>query len=294
MAGAVVFVALVASGAFVLVRLAPGDAVTDMQLTISDPTVIAAARTRLGLDQSIATQYVRWAKGLVHLDLGQSSRFGLPVATLVGDRLVNTAKLAGIALLTATLLGVPAGIYTGTRSRRLARSLLASASVALVACPPILATIGLLLVAISTGWLSTTPGSLALPVIALALPTAAVLERLQSQSSSQAALSPNVLAAAARGIPSSRLVWIHGARQSLRPVLGIFGIIVATLFSGSVAVETITAWPGLGRLMLDAVQGRDLFLVAGCAMAGAMLIAIGNLIADVVGAAIDPRLRESS
>jgi peptide/nickel transport system permease protein len=130
-----------------------------------------------------------------------------------------------------------------------------------------------------------------LPVIALALPAAAVLERLQSQASRQAAEDPSLLAAAARGVPSTRLVWIHGTRQSLRPVLGMLGIIIAALFSGSVAVELITSWPGLGRLTLDAVLGRDLFLVAGCALAVAALIALGNLIADILGALVDPRLR---
>ena len=147
----------------------------------------------------------------------------------------------------------------------------------IVACPPIIATLILLWVAVTTGWLSIAPGSLALPVIALAVPVAAMLERLQSQASAEAAHSTSVLAAAARGVPSSRLIWIHAARQSLRPVLGVYGIVVATLFSGSIAVETITGWPGLGRLMLDACSVAMCFLWSGCALAGAMLIAAGNL-----------------
>jgi peptide/nickel transport system permease protein len=87
---------------------------------------------------------------------------------------------------------------------------------------------------------------------------------------------------------------VHAGRQALRPVLGIYGIVMATLFSGSIAVETITSWPGLGRLMLEALLGRDLFLVAGCALAGAMLIVAGNLVADLLRAAADPRMRAAA
>jgi peptide/nickel transport system permease protein len=103
--------------------------------------------------------------------------------------------------------------------------------------------------------------------------------------------SPDLVAAAARGIPPARLVWVHGARQSLRPVLGIYGLIIGGLFSGSLAVEWVTSWPGLGRLTYDALVNRDLFLIAGCALAGAMLIAIGNFVADAARALADPRVR---
>jgi len=118
-----------------------------------------------------------------------------------------------------------------------------------------------------------------------------MLERLQSQATSEAISAPDLTAAAARGVPRSRLIWVHAARQSLRPVLGVYGIIIGSLFSGSLAVETIASWPGLGRLMYDALVARDLFLVAGCALAGAMFIAAGNFLADVLRALVDPRVR---
>jgi ABC-type dipeptide/oligopeptide/nickel transport system permease component len=93
-------------------------------------------------------------------------------------------------------------------------------------------------------------------------------------------------------VPWSRIVWVHALRPSLGPVLGVYGIIIATLFSGSVAVETVSSWPGLGRLMVDGLLSRDVFLVAGCALAGAMLIALGNLVADLLRVVTDPRIRE--
>jgi peptide/nickel transport system permease protein len=94
-------------------------------------------------------------------------------------------------------------------------------------------------------------------------------------------------------VPAVRLLWIHAARQSLRPVLGVYGIVIGTLFSGSLAVEAVTGWPGIGRLMYDALVGRDLFLVAGCALAGGVLIALGNVTADVIRAVVDPRIRNA-
>jgi peptide/nickel transport system permease protein len=131
-------------------------------------------------------------------------------------------------------------------------------------------------------------------MLALALPLAAMLERLQSQAAAEAFAAPDIVAAAARGVPVRRLIWIHAAKPAVRPVLGVAGIVVATLFSGSIAVETITGWPGLGRLMLDALLSRDLYLVSGCALAGAILVAVGNVVADILRAVADPRVGYAS
>jgi ABC-type dipeptide/oligopeptide/nickel transport system permease component len=131
---------------------------------------------------------------------------------------------------------------------------------------------------------------LILPTIALALPVAATLERLQSQSIADALARPSTLAARARGIHGARLLWRHGWRLSLAPILGTYGIIIGSLFSGSFAVEIVTSWPGLGALMLQALMVRDTYLVAGCAAAGATFLALGVLAADLVHALVDPRV----
>ena len=277
-----------------LVRLAPGDAASELSMTVADAAVAQAERARLGLDRPLHVQFGAWLAGLVRFDLGQSSRFGRPVAGLVAAKVANTAKLAGLALLIATVIGLPLGMLTGSRPASAIGIVVSAVSVFLVSCPPILATLGLLFFAAATGALSLAPGALALPTLALALPVAASLERLQSQAVAEVMAQPGLLAAAARGISPTRLLWIHAGRQALRPVLGIYGIVIATLFSGSMAVETITSWPGIGQLMLDALLGRDLFLVAGCALAGALLIVAGNLIADLLRATADPRAREAA
>jgi len=130
---------------------------------------------------------------------------------------------------------------------------------------------------------------LVVPATALALPIAAMFERVQSQSMADVIGQPYVLAALARGVPRSRVVWRDALRPALRPVAAVYGLVVGALFSGSFAVEVVTAWPGLGRLMLEALRARDLYLVAGCAAAGSVFLALGTLVSDMALAAIDPR-----
>jgi ABC-type dipeptide/oligopeptide/nickel transport system permease component len=134
---------------------------------------------------------------------------------------------------------------------------------------------------------------LVIPATALALPIAAMFERLQSQAMAEAMGQPYVLAAFARGVPRSRIVWRDALKPALRPTVAVYGLVVATLLSGSFAVETVTSWPGLGQLMLNALRARDLYLVAGCAAAGSFFLAIGTLVSDVVLALVDPRAVEA-
>jgi peptide/nickel transport system permease protein len=292
-AAALVFVLVVSTAAYVVARLAPGDETTADVIAGVDADTIARKRDQLGLNDPLPVQVGRWFAGLVRLDLGQSSYFQRPVSALVLERGLNTAQLAAVALLLATCLGIPLGVVTGAYPRRLTSRIIVPFSLALVACPPLVAALGLMFFAISTGALSIAPGALVLPAIALGLPVAALLERLQSQATADAMRAPDLVAAAARGITPARLVWRHAARQSLRPVLGVYGIVMGSLFSGSLAVELVTSWPGLGRLLYDAVLASDVTLVAGCVVAGACCLAIGNFLTDIMRAIVDPRAAES-
>jgi peptide/nickel transport system permease protein len=133
----------------------------------------------------------------------------------------------------------------------------------------------------------------ALPALALALPVAASLERMQSQATAETLAETYLVAARARGAAPARLVWRDALKPSLRPVVSIYGLIVGGLLSGSFAVEIVTSWPGLGRLMFDGLRARDLYLVAGCAALGSLFLVAGSLLSDVALALIDPRLREA-
>jgi peptide/nickel transport system permease protein len=307
---ALLLVFLVASASLVLTRLAPGDPSDDITL---DAAARARMRSELGLDRSIAEQYLTWLAHAVRLDFGHSVVYSRPVSDVLAERAMNTALLAGVALIAATLLGIPAGIYTGSYPRRLFAMLLRAISLVLLSIPPLLGSLLLVLVAARTGWFpiggmssisqSDLPWSawladvarhVALPVIALAAPLAATLERLQSQSIDEAQHEPFVRAALARGISQDDAIWRHAWPVSLAPVLGLYGVAIGSLFSGSFVVEVVTAWPGLGRLMYDALRARDVYLVAGCAATGAFFIAVGTFASDMLLVAVDPRRREGA
>jgi peptide/nickel transport system permease protein len=147
------------------------------------------------------------------------------------------------------------------------------------------------------GWLVALPTlawHLTLPALALALPFAATLEQLQSESIAAALGAPHIAAARGRGVPAARLVWRHALRDAIRPVAAVYGIVIGSLFSGSFAVEVVTTWPGLGRLMVEGLRSRDTYLVAGCAAMGAVVLAIGTFLSDLFLVAADPRLRQEA
>jgi peptide/nickel transport system permease protein len=307
---ALLLVFVVSSGALLLTRLAPGDITSEQVGTGVSAAALAAERTRLGLDLPLSVQYARWLRRAVTLDFGTSLMYGRPVASLLAERARNTALLALASLVAATLVGLPLGVISGSSRRRSLVALIRAGSLVALSMPSLLTSLVLVLVAARTGWFPTggmtslTQGDAAwsarsadvawhmvLPALALALPIAATLERLQSQSMALTLAEPFVAACAARGVPARRLVWHHALRPAVRPVVAIYGLIFGSLLSGSFVVEIVTAWPGLGRLMFDGLRSRDLYLVAGCAAAGGGFLALGGLLSDLALAAIDPRLR---
>ncbi len=307
---AIVLVAVVSSAALLLTRLAPGDFASQLYGSGATAQAIARERARYGLDRPVAAQYLDWLSHAARLDFGVSLVYHRPVAELLRDRAGNTAILALAALLLATLLGLPAGIVSGSRRQGAARSIIRGASVVMLSLPSLVTSLVFVLVAARTGWLPTggmlsagawDGGTLAgladlarhlpLPALAIALPLAAMIERVQSQSLGDALKQPFALAALARGVPRRRLVWRDAWRPAAGPVASIYGFVVGSLLGGSFVVEVVTSWPGLGRLMYDALRARDLYLVAGCAAAGSVFLAVGSLASDLVQAWADPRLR---
>jgi len=304
---ALLLVFVVSSAALLLTRLAPGDFTIDQALTL-DPAARERLRAELGLDQPLAVQYLSWLRGAVQFDFGRSLLYSRPVSTLLSERALNTAVLATAALLFATAIGIPLGIYTGSRRRGLGRSIVRVLSVLGISMPPLIGSLMLVFIAARTGWfpvggMSSAGGldlswgpwladlatHLPLPALALGIPLAASLERLQSQAIAAASHEQFVTASRARGLARTQALLRHAWPVSLRPVLGLYGVMVASLFSGSFIVEVVTSWPGLGRLMFEALRARDLFLVAGCAATGALFLALGTLIADLLLAYTDPR-----
>jgi peptide/nickel transport system permease protein len=305
-----VLVIVVSSSALVLARLAPGD-VTAQLGPFASAAEIESTRARFDLDRAPAAQWALWASRAFRFDFGDSFLYNRPVRELIGRAAVNTAALAVVALALATLLGIPLGIITGSRGGPVA-ALIRGASLVSLSVPPLLTSLLLVFVAATTrwfpaggmtsvgaldlswsAWLADVASHLPLPALALALPIAATFERLQSQSMSEVLHLPFVHAAVARGVGPRDLLLRHAWRVSLRPICAVYGLAIGALLSGSFVVEYVTAWPGIGRLMYEALRARDIYLVAGCAAMGGMFLAFGSLIGDLLLAAADPRVREA-
>ncbi len=305
-----VLVVASSSAALLLTRLAPGD-VTSQLGPFASRSEIELTRARYGLDRSVAEQWALWAAGAARLDFGDSFLYRRPVGPLVARAALHTALLGVAALVIATFAGIALGIFTGSRRSGALTILVRGVSLVFVSLPPLLTSLVLLFIAARTGWFPTGGMSsvdaldrswpswiadvgwhLPLPALALALPIAATFERLQAQSMSEAIRQPFVLAALARGVPSSGVVLRHAWPVSLRPICAVYGLAIGALLSGSFIVEYVTTWPGMGRLMLEALRARDIYLVAGCAAMGALFLAFGALIGDLLLAAADPRVTE--
>jgi peptide/nickel transport system permease protein len=294
----------VSSATLLLTRLAPGDYAADALGFGARPDTVAQMRARLGLDRSIGEQYRDWVLRAVRLDFGRSLAYDRPVADIIPEYAANTALLATTALIVATLIGLPLGVVTATRRGGVLPAAVRGGSLLLLSMPPLLTSLFLVFLAARTGWFpvggmrSLGGGMLDLlhhlvvPVLALALPLAAMFERLQAQAMSEVVQQPFVLATLARGVPRRRVVWRDALKPALKPVASIYGLVAGTLLSGSFAVEIVTAWPGLGRLMLDALRARDVYLVAGCGAAASIFLAFGTLVSDAALVLVDPRARE--
>lgn len=307
LAFALLLVFVVSSASLLLTRIAPGDFGTGECLTLNKEEC-DRLRARLGLDRPIAEQYVHWLGSALRFDFGQSMLYSRPVSEMISERALNTMVLAAIALLLATVIGIPLGIYSGTRIG-IGRTIVRILSTLAISVPPLLGSLALVFLAARTGWfpvggmtsntgidaswgawLADLARHIPIPALALAIPLAAMLEKLQSEAIETAAHEPFVAASRARGVDVARSILRHAWPVSLRPVLGFYGIMIGTVFSGSFVVEVVTSWPGLGRLMFDALKARDLFLVAGCAATGAFFLAAGSFLADVLLAWTDPRV----
>lgn len=296
-AGVVLVIAT--SVAWLLVSAAPG---SDADAFGQPDTAAARAadRAQAGLGESPARGLLAWWRAALRLDLGQSLRYQRPVGPLVVERAANSALLAAIALTLAMGLGLPLGVVSAT-DRGWRKLVIRGASMLLLSLSPLVLALLLSWAAARAGFRAGQGAAsghrgwwlrdLIVPAAALALPLLATFERLQSRAYARIAGSPCLRSAILRGIPERRVRWRHGWRLSVPPVAAVGGLIAGAVLSGALAVEVVTAWPGLGRLTFEALMARDAPLVAGCALATAVLVSAGALASDLVAAWADPRLR---
>ncbi len=304
---------LVTSATFLLSALIPGDFFSIHQ---ADPTISADTIQRMrhsyGMDLPIFEQYLRWLKNLANLDLGYSLFFRTSVRAVVAEALLRTLWLG----LPALILGMGAGIALGTLHglchRRAAGQALDFVSTVALSLPSIVLGLGALMLAAQTHWfplggMSTAnlgePGfrvwlsdrihHLALPVLCLMIPITASVERIQYAATRDSTEELFVRSARARGLGTGRIFFQYLLRPALNPILSTSGPMIGGVLSGSLVLEMIFSWPGLGQITYDALFNRDLFLLVGCVVGSGLLLAAGNLAADLMLFALDPRTRHA-
>jgi peptide/nickel transport system permease protein len=286
----------VATLVFALIHLVPGDPARSMLGDTASQEEIDQLRHALGLDQPLLVQYKSFLAGLVRGDLGTSFRNGVPVTQEIRDRLFRTFQLAFAAMFVAVAIAIPLGIlaavFRGTAIDHGAMTLaLVGISMPNFWLGPLLA----ILFAVYLGWLPVAgTGSLAhlvLPAVTLGAALAAILARMTRASLLEELRELYVLAARARGVSRVRAIVRHAFRNSLIPVVTIIGLQFGAVLTGTIITETIFAWPGVGRLLIQAINFRDYPLVQGCILFISFTYVMMNLLTDITYGLLDPRIR---
>ena len=286
----------VATLVFSLIHLVPGDPVEAMLGESASRQDVANLRQQLGLDRPLYVQYGAFLRGAVIGDLGRSLRTGQRVTAAIAERMPATVELAMAAMLFAIVVAVPLGIAAAVRSGTAIDHGATTLALIGISLPgfwlgPVLAIV----FAVELGWLPVsgrgTPAHLILPAITLGAPLAAVLARMTRASVLEELHEQYVLAARARGVSWTRAVLRHAFRNSLIPIVTVLGLQVGAVLTGAVITETIFAWPGVGRLLIQSITFRDYPLVQGCILLIAVAYVGMNLLTDVVYGLLDPRIR---
>ena len=286
----------VATLVFSLVHLVPGDPVQAMLGESASPQDIAALRGKLGLDRPLYQQYAAFMTGAVTGDLGTSLRTNQPVVRAIAERMPATVELALAAMLVATLIAIPLGIVAAVKAGTAVDHGATTLALLGVSMPnfwmgPLLA----ILLSVELGWFPVsgrgTAAHLVLPAITLGAPLAAVLARLTRASVLEELRELYVVAARARGVSRARAVLAHAFRNSLIPVVTVFGLLFGSVLTGAVITETIFAWPGVGRLLVQSIAARDFPAVQGCILLIAVTYVAVNLAIDLLYGVLDPRVR---
>jgi len=289
----------VATLVFAFLHLIPGDPVDIMLGEAAAPADVAALRHDLGLDRPLPAQYGRFLARAARGDLGRSITFRAPVTSLIAARYPATLQLAAAALVLALGLALPLGVAAAVRPGSAVDRLARLASLAGVCLPSFwLGPLLILVFSLELGWLPVsgraTPASVVLPALTLGLGMAAILVRLTRASMLAALREDYVRTARAKGAPEWRVLAVHALRNALLPVTTVAGLQAGALLTGAIITETIFAWPGLGRLVVQAIDARDYPLVQGCVLAIGVTYVAVNTATDLLHRAIDPRLRDEA
>jgi peptide/nickel transport system permease protein len=297
--------------AFVFSTLAPGNYFDEMRL---NPQIsadrVTALRAEYQVDRPMAARYAHWAGRLLRGDLGFSFAYNTPVTPLLWTRALNTLLLTSTATILVWLLALPLGVLSAERLGRPADAALSLVTAALLIVPDLALALGLLLLAVRSGWLPTggmvsvgfdgfsaaqkirdVAVHLVLPVTVLVVSALPVLLRHVRSAVAEALAAPFLRAAEGHGISRPRLLYRYALPAAGHPLIALFGFSLGTLLSGSLLVEVVMSWPGLGPFLLEAILARDLYVVIGGVLLSTLFLVAGNFLADLLLYWVDPRIR---
>jgi peptide/nickel transport system permease protein len=294
---------IMAVSVFVLIRLIPGDPASLMLGDLANEASLAEARARLGLDRTLPEQFVVWFSKVLQGDLGRSITSGQAVLPLVLQRFWVSAQIVFAAVLLASVVAVPAGMVAAWRQNSATDLVLVGVATLLLSIPTFwLGLLLLLFFGLKLGWfpvvgyvhLSEDPGAallyMAMPVATLFLHEIGVLIRMARASTLEVLRLDYITHARAKGLSESAVLWRHAFRNAFGPTLTLIGLVLGNLLGGIAIVETVFTIPGLGRLLVDAIFGRDYPVVQGCLLFVAFVYVMVNLVIDLLYPVFDPRV----
>lgn len=296
---------------FVVIQFSPGDFLAEIRLNpVVSAETVEQMRRNLGLDQPLHIQYLKWLWSVVRLDFGYSFAYQVPVSWLIGTRLMNTLILNIAALVVAWLVAIPIGIHAARRQYSWTDNSFSMVAYLGISTPTFFSGLLLLFLAFRTGWLPIggmtsldyeflpTPGKildvarhLVIPAVVLGFGAAAGLMRQMRGNLLEVLRQDYVRTARAKGLAERPVMYKHAVRNAINPLITLFGFEIGALLSGSAILENVVGWPGLGQLILDSVVRKDLYVVMASLTLGSVTLVLGNLIADVLLAVADPRIR---
>jgi peptide/nickel transport system permease protein len=296
---------------FLIIDLAPGQYLEEMKLNPQiSPQTLAALRAEYGLDRPLAVRYGLWLRSSARGEFGFSFAYNCPVWPLLRERAVNTLLLTVTAALIAWAMAIPIGMLAAARAGRWQDQVAAVSTTFLLGAPDVLIGLALLRFALHTRWFptggmrtlaaremglaSSVPDlarHLFLPVAALTAGMLPMLVRHVRSAALDVLNSPFIAAARGHGISPRRILFRHALPASANPLISLFGISFGALLSGSLLIEVIMSWPGVGPMLLEAVLERDLYIVIAAIMFSTLFLVTGNLMADALLYMVDPRIR---
>jgi len=294
--GQTIFVLFIVSVfAFSLIRLAPGNPALLLVPDGAPEEVIVAMEEKLGLNDPLHIQYFRYMGGVLKGDLGMSTMYRIPVINIIKERLPNTALLAVTSVIVGLCIAIPMGIFAGSRRGTAADFFAMFMALLGQSLSPVWLSIFLMM--LFANWLGILPAmgmgswkNLVLPVVTLAYPMAAQITRVGRSGMIDTLSEDYITATDAKGVRRTVVHWKYAFKNAVIPIITLVGITMGSFLSGTVIVETVFGWSGIGQLMQQSVGVRDYPMVQSLILISASLIAIINMVVDIINSFIDPRM----